>query len=314
MASTYTSSNGIQEPATGDLVNTWGVAVNNNMDLIDQSLDGFVNISLSASSVSLAITNGTLSNGRCRVIEFTGSPSGTVAVTITPSNISKVYWIINSTAQILNIGNGTGATCAIPANTTAPAFCDGTGNVYGLQSGNSVFSSLTAGTLAVSGTSSFGGVLTADTANVVFGSPSTVLLNGGSTNLTAYINSLIPTLTSLSGTLVISNISVQSVTGGFWVVFTFGTTSGTRILLAFGAGTTSTSGSTIPLPSGGFNFSNTLSFATVGATASSSGNQLDMFSVSVNSSGVITMSSGDQSGHTFPITAVWSAVSWVTGV
>ena len=314
MSSTYTPSNGIQQPATGDLVNTWGTAVNNNMELIDQSLDGFVNIVLSSSSANLTVTQGASSNGRNRVIEFSGSPTGTVAVTVSPSNISKVFWIVNSTSQSLSITNGSGSSYSVPANTTAPAFCDGAGNVTGLQAGNSVFSALTAGTLNVTGTSSFGGVLTADSANVVFGAPSTVLLNSGSTNLTAYITSLIPSLTSLTGTLVVSNISVQAVTGGAWVIFTFGTTAGTRIQIAFGAGTSSVSGSTISLPSGSFSFSNTLSFATLGAVASSTGNQLQSISVSINSSGVLTMSASDQSGHTYVVTATWFAVSWVSGV
>ena len=75
MASTYTTNIGIEKPATGDQSGTWGDTTNTNFDIIDQGTNGVAVVTLasagtSGSPNSLPISNGALSNGRNRFIEF----------------------------------------------------------------------------------------------------------------------------------------------------------------------------------------------------------------------------------------------------
>ena len=96
MASTYTTNTGIEKPDTGDKSGTWGTMTNTNMDLIDQALDGFISITAAAtgstgSPNTLPITDGSVSNGRNRIIKIVdgGDLGGTVYYQITPNDAEK---------------------------------------------------------------------------------------------------------------------------------------------------------------------------------------------------------------------------------
>ena len=103
MASTYTTFLGIEKPGTGEQSGTWGDTVNTNSDIIDQAVDGIISITLSAtgstgSPNSLPITDGAVSNGRNKYIEFVdgGDIGGTVYVQLTPNNAEKIVHVRNS--------------------------------------------------------------------------------------------------------------------------------------------------------------------------------------------------------------------------
>jgi hypothetical protein len=132
MPSTYTTSNGIEKPATGEQNNTWGGTANLDFDLIDQSLDGYVSIALAGTTSSLAITDGALSDGRNRVITFTGALAASHTVTITPNDAEKWYVFQNSTtggyAVIIAQGGGSGTTVSVEAGYSKMVRVDGTGS------------------------------------------------------------------------------------------------------------------------------------------------------------------------------------------
>lgn len=308
MPSTFTASNGYEKIGSGEQDNTWGAALDNDMDLIDQSVDGVTKIVLTASSFSLNIQDGVLSDGRCKVIIFQGSPAGPVAVSITPTNIQKYYWIVNQSSQSVILSNGAGATLSVAATSTAPAFCDGAGNVVGLQAGNNNFSGIAVsgnatigGTLTVTGNSTLGGTTTVDiiTANEYYRQGQTI---------GEYINSLIPSITSMNGNLVISAIGFQGVSGGGWNTFTFGTVPGTRVMIAIGSGTGS-DGDKIPVP---FPFTTSQMIATcaLGDVAASSGNNLDQIHVHMVGD-TISATASDNEGHSFPVTVNWFGMCWL---
>ena len=103
MASTYTTFLGIEKPGTGEQSGTWGDTVNTNSDIIDQAVDGIISITLAAtgstgSPNSLPITDGAVSNGRNKYIEFVdgGDIGGTVYVQLTPNNAEKIVHVRNS--------------------------------------------------------------------------------------------------------------------------------------------------------------------------------------------------------------------------
>ena len=103
MASSYTTNLGIEQPATGEQSGTWGATTNTNFDILDQAIDGIISINLSSagssgSPNSLPISDGAVSNGRNKFIEFTdsGDLGATVYVQLTPDNAEKVVHIRNS--------------------------------------------------------------------------------------------------------------------------------------------------------------------------------------------------------------------------
>ena len=127
MPSTYTASNGIQKPATGEQTGIWGTTYNTNYDLLDHAIDGFVSIALTGTTQSLPITDGVASNGRYKVVKFTGSPGGTCTVTVSPNTAKKLYWFQNASDQSVIISQGSGATVTIAAGKHRIVSCDGAG-------------------------------------------------------------------------------------------------------------------------------------------------------------------------------------------
>jgi len=139
MTSTYTTDNGIEKPATGDRSGTWGTMVNSNMDLVDQALDGFVSVTAAAtgstgSPNTLPITNGSVSNGRNRIIHIVdgGDLGGTVYYQVTPNDSEKWFWIKNgltaSRAILLFQGTYNASNdLEIPNGKTCLVRCDGGG-------------------------------------------------------------------------------------------------------------------------------------------------------------------------------------------
>jgi hypothetical protein len=103
MPSTYTTNLGIEKIATGEQSGTWGNTTNTNLDILDQSIDGIISITLesagsSGSPNSLPITNGAVSNGRNKFIEFVdgGDLGATAYVQLTPNDSEKIVHIRNS--------------------------------------------------------------------------------------------------------------------------------------------------------------------------------------------------------------------------
>jgi hypothetical protein len=103
MPSTYTTNLGIEKIASGDQSGTWGATTNTNFDILDQGINGIAQITLasagtSGSPNSLPITNGAVSNGRNKFIEFVdgGDLGATAYVQLTPNDAEKIVFIRNS--------------------------------------------------------------------------------------------------------------------------------------------------------------------------------------------------------------------------
>jgi len=140
MTSTYTTNTGIEKPATGDRSGTWGTMTNTNMDLIDQALDGFISVTAAAtgstgSPNTLPITDGSVSNGRNRIIKIVdgGDLGATVYYQITPNDAERYFWIENglSGSRSILLFQGTynaSNDIEIPAGKTKLVRSDGAGS------------------------------------------------------------------------------------------------------------------------------------------------------------------------------------------
>jgi hypothetical protein len=115
MPSLYTDNLGIEKPAPGEQIGSWGGTNNTNFDLYDQAIVGITSITLVAPGTSgspndLPITDGALSEGRNKFIEITdgGDLLADVYVQLTPNNSEKIVYIKNSlTNQDLYVFQGT---------------------------------------------------------------------------------------------------------------------------------------------------------------------------------------------------------------
>ena len=106
MPSTYTVNLGIEKPATGEQSGTWGDTTNTNFDILDQGINGAVRVTLTSAGSSgspnaLQITNGAVSDGRNKFIEFfsSGDLGGSVYVQLDPNDAEKIVFIRNSLAS-----------------------------------------------------------------------------------------------------------------------------------------------------------------------------------------------------------------------
>jgi hypothetical protein len=126
MASTYTPA-GIELIADGEQSGTWGQTTNTNWELIEELATGLVSITLTGTTYTLTTSDGTSSEGRHAIIKFTGSPGGTCTVTVSPNDMQKVYWIVNTSDQTVTLTQGSGSNVSVLAGSKKVMYCDGAG-------------------------------------------------------------------------------------------------------------------------------------------------------------------------------------------
>ena len=73
MASSYSSDLKIELMQTGENAGTWGDKTNTNLNLVQQAIAGYEEISAASADVTLAMTDGTISNARNATIKLTGT-------------------------------------------------------------------------------------------------------------------------------------------------------------------------------------------------------------------------------------------------
>jgi len=109
MPSAYTSLLGFVQPVTGELTNTWGTAVNNQLtQLIEDSIASTSTASVTAGNWTLSTTAGGAQNeARTAILIATGTP-GTARVVYAPKQ-SKTYVVINNSDSTLSLKGGPGS-------------------------------------------------------------------------------------------------------------------------------------------------------------------------------------------------------------
>ena len=130
MPSAYTALLGLVKPATGELTGTWGTTVNDYLTTyLDSAVAGTQTISGTQTAVTLSVANGTTlsqagagatGSSQYMVINCTGTPAS--LLTITAPGASKVYVVLNATAQSVKLV-GTGPTTGVTLVTGEKAVC-----------------------------------------------------------------------------------------------------------------------------------------------------------------------------------------------
>ena len=135
MASTYTANTGVEKIGSGEQSGVWGTTTNNNFDIIDRAINGVGSISLSGTTHTLTTSDGTLSDGGFRVLEFTGALGANNTVTISPNDQDKFYIVKNATTDSGSSGpysviltQGSGGNVTVPNGSFKIVYADGAGS------------------------------------------------------------------------------------------------------------------------------------------------------------------------------------------
>jgi hypothetical protein len=130
MASTFSTDLKLELMATGENAGTWGTKTNTNLNLIQQAIAGFEQITISSGgTTALVMSNASISTARNMIIKFaTVTLSGATTVTI-PDSIEKFYIfdctaVTNPTNLTIKTASGTGFTPN--ASLIFAAYADGT--------------------------------------------------------------------------------------------------------------------------------------------------------------------------------------------
>jgi hypothetical protein len=131
MASSFSTDLKLELMVTGENAGTWGTKTNTNLELLQQAIAGYQEVSIAggAQTTALAMTNATLSNARNAVVKFSGTITGNQIVTI-PNGIEKTYILYNGTVGVFTVqfktASGTGPTFATTDKGFKLVYSDGT--------------------------------------------------------------------------------------------------------------------------------------------------------------------------------------------
>ena len=123
MPSEYTTRHGFEKQGTGENINAWGERLNNALDLVDESISGRAEISLTG-NYTLDNTLNESNEMRRAVLIFTDGGL-TAAPTVIIRDVERQYFVENRGATYAITFTAGGTTGSVPAGATAWVTCDG---------------------------------------------------------------------------------------------------------------------------------------------------------------------------------------------
>ena len=200
MASSYTTSFGIEKIGSGEQSGAWGTTTNHNLDILDR-IASYKAVGLSGSTHTLTVReaspeSGTENHldGMYRVVKFTGALGANNTVTVAPNTTAAYFIMINATTDSGSSGpysviltQGSGANITIENGKSAVVYMDGAGSgaaVIDALSNLQLATITASGDITSSGTfNALGDTAASDKAAVGYTSAEGLILTGqGSTN------------------------------------------------------------------------------------------------------------------------------------
>ena len=137
MATQYSTILKLALPTQGELSGTWGDVVNDNItSMVEEAIAGRAVINTwTANSHTLTTANGTTSESRCAMLEFTDTGTAlSGAGTVICPTASKIYICKNDAGQTVTIKTSAGTGVDVADGETKFVFCDGTNVVEAVTS------------------------------------------------------------------------------------------------------------------------------------------------------------------------------------
>jgi hypothetical protein len=250
MASTYSSSLGLELIGSGEQTGTWGTTTNTNLGtLIDQAIGGYTTVACTTGTdTTITIPNGATGVARNMTIQLSGS-GGASTNLLVPTN-TKLYFIYNgaSGAVTVKVSGQTGVS--VPAAAKMVLVCNGTdvltaqnylatltlGAALPVSSGGSGSTSSTAYAVICGGTTSTSAIQ----AIASVGTTGQVLTSNGAGALPT-----MQTITSfVAGMIILWSGSSGSIPSGWLLCDGTSSTPNLRDRFVVGAGTTYAVGAT----------------------------------------------------------------------
>lgn len=142
MPSSYSDNIGLELIATGEKSGEWGSITNGNLEILDASIHGSLEIDLTGQGSSYNLeTNEWLEsdvniyNGTYKLVVFSGgddpAPAANISINILPATSKKIYFVkADGLSYQIKFTQGTGAsTVTLNNGETKVIYCDGSNNV-----------------------------------------------------------------------------------------------------------------------------------------------------------------------------------------
>jgi len=210
MTTQYTPILKLALPVQGELSGTWGDVVNDNItSMIEQAIAGRLVINTwSGNSHTLTTANGTTAEARAAMLTLTDSGSQlSAAGTVVCPALNKTYIVKNGAGQIITVKTASGSGIAIPNGKTMLVYCDGTNVLEGVDH----VVTLSAGTLTITGLTTFASLKGADATTVTGILDEDNMASNSATKLVtqqsvkAYVDAQVDTADTLAEILAIGN-------------------------------------------------------------------------------------------------------------
>jgi len=133
MASTFSTDLKLELVATGEKAGLWGSITNTNLQILEQSTSGYLDLSMASGSVTLLLSDGASSNGKNFYLKLSGNLSTNTTLTM-PSGSERV-WVISdetnrtSSKYTLSVTTASGTAQPVPVGATLLCVSDGTNTV-----------------------------------------------------------------------------------------------------------------------------------------------------------------------------------------
>ena len=121
MASTYSTDLSLELVATGEKAGLWGSITNTNLQLLQQAVSGYIEVTLSTGTTTLSLADGdATANGKNLYIKVIGTLSGNASLAMpastTGGNANRVFFVEDGTTR-----GGAGDSWTVTLLTTGQA-------------------------------------------------------------------------------------------------------------------------------------------------------------------------------------------------
>ena len=140
MASSYSTDLSLELVATGEKAGLWGTITNTNLQLLQQAVSGYVEVTLSTGTTTLLLSDGSATaNGKNLYIKVVGTLSGNASLAMpastTGGNANRVFFVEDGTTRglasdsftvtLLTTGQSAGTQVPLPEGATALVYSRG---------------------------------------------------------------------------------------------------------------------------------------------------------------------------------------------
>ena len=129
MASSYSSDLKLEIITTGEKAGLWGTVTNSNLEILQQAASGYIVVDMAGADVTLALTDGAVSNGKNLYFKLTGTLAANRTLTM-PAGAERIFIIEDATnrntTKTLSVKTASGTAIPVPIGAVMLVKSDGT--------------------------------------------------------------------------------------------------------------------------------------------------------------------------------------------